>query len=39
MIKQDVLEDYEALSADGYRVLAIAYREFPQAEGDLRRRG
>jgi Mg2+-importing ATPase len=28
MIKQDVLEDYEALSADGYRVLAIAYREF-----------
>ena len=29
VIKQDVLEDYEALSADGYRVLAIAYREFP----------
>ncbi len=28
MIKQDVLEDYEGLSADGYRVLAIAYREF-----------
>jgi Mg2+-importing ATPase len=28
MIRQDVLEDYEALSADGYRVLAIAYREF-----------
>ncbi|HTP58483.1 MAG TPA: magnesium-translocating P-type ATPase [Spirochaetia bacterium] len=28
MIKQDVLEDYEALSADGYRVLAISYREF-----------
>ncbi len=30
MIKQDVLEDYEALSADGYRVLAIGYREFPR---------
>jgi Mg2+-importing ATPase len=28
MIRQDVLEDYGALSADGYRVLAIAYREF-----------
>ena len=25
-----MLEDYEALSADGYRVLAIAYREFPR---------
>ena len=30
MIRQDVLEDYEALSADGYRVLAIGYREFTQ---------
>jgi Mg2+-importing ATPase len=30
MIRQDVLEDYTALSADGYRVLAIAYREFPR---------
>jgi len=28
VIKQDVLEDYAALSADGYRVLAIGYREF-----------
>jgi Mg2+-importing ATPase len=27
-IRADVLEDYEQLSADGYRVLAIAYREF-----------
>ena len=24
------MEEYEALSADGYRVLAIAYREFPK---------
>jgi Mg2+-importing ATPase len=29
-IREDVLEDYQALSADGYRVLAIAYREFPR---------
>jgi len=42
-IRQDVLEDYGALSAEGYRVLAIAYREFPRQketfsasdEGDL----
>jgi Mg2+-importing ATPase len=27
-ITTDLLEDYEGLSADGYRVLAIAYREF-----------
>jgi len=30
MIRTDVLEDYGALSAEGYRVLAIAYREFPK---------
>jgi Mg2+-importing ATPase len=30
VIKADVLEDYGALSAEGYRVLAIAYREFPK---------
>ncbi len=30
VIKTDVQEDYQALSADGYRVLAIAYREFPR---------
>jgi P-type Mg2+ transporter len=30
VIKADVLEDYRGLSADGYRVLAIAYREFPR---------
>jgi Mg2+-importing ATPase len=30
MIRTDVLEDYGALSSEGYRVLAIAYREFPK---------
>jgi Mg2+-importing ATPase len=30
MLKQDLLEEYEALSRDGYRVVAIAYREFPR---------
>jgi len=32
MLKNDLLEEYQALSADGYRVLAIAYREFPQSK-------
>ncbi|MEI6178623.1 MAG: magnesium-translocating P-type ATPase, partial [Verrucomicrobiota bacterium] len=32
LIKNDLLEEYEALSSDGYRVLAIAYREFPQSQ-------
>ena len=30
LIKNDLLEEYENLSRDGYRVLGIAYREFPQ---------
>jgi len=30
LIKNDLLEEYEKLSRDGYRVLGIAYREFPQ---------
>jgi Mg2+-importing ATPase len=30
MIKNDLLEEYEELSKDGYRVLAIAYKEFPR---------
>jgi Mg2+-importing ATPase len=29
IIKNDLNEEYEALSADGYRVLAIGYKEFP----------
>jgi P-type Mg2+ transporter len=30
VIKSDLMEEYEALSKDGYRVVAIAYREFPR---------
>jgi Mg2+-importing ATPase len=30
MLKEDLLEEYEGLSRDGYRVVAIAYREFPR---------
>jgi len=32
LIKNDLLEEYEDLSRDGYRVLAIAYREFPRTK-------
>jgi Mg2+-importing ATPase len=32
MLKKDLLEEYESLSADGYRVLAIAYREYPRTK-------
>lgn len=32
LIKSDLLEEYEDLSRDGYRVLAVAYREFPQTK-------
>ncbi len=32
MLKRDLLEEYESLSADGYRVLAVAYREFSTAK-------
>lgn len=30
LIKNDLMEEYENLSRDGYRVLGIAYREFSQ---------
>lgn len=30
VIKNDLMEEYETLSMDGYRVVAIAYREFPR---------
>ncbi len=32
MLKHDLLDEYEDLSADGYRVLAVAYREFPRSK-------
>ncbi len=32
MLKSDLLEEYEKLSADGFRVLAIAYRDFPRTK-------
>ncbi len=32
MIKSDLIEEYQRLSADGYRVLAIAYNEFPRTK-------
>jgi Mg2+-importing ATPase len=32
MLRQDILEEYERLSKQGFRVLAIAYREFPSAK-------
>jgi len=32
MLKRDVMEEYEDLSREGYRVLAIAYREFPRTK-------
>ena len=32
MLKNDVMEEFQTLSADGYRVLAVAYREYPQTK-------
>ncbi len=29
VVRNDILEEYERLSTEGYRVLAVAYREFP----------
>ena len=29
LIRDDLMEEYRGLSTDGYRVVAIAYREFP----------
>jgi Mg2+-importing ATPase len=32
LIRDDLLDEYRTLSADGYRVLAIAYREFDRSK-------
>jgi Mg2+-importing ATPase len=32
ILRADILEEYESLSAQGYRVLAVAYREFPKTQ-------
>jgi Mg2+-importing ATPase len=32
MIRKDLFQDVERLNRDGFRVLGIAYREFPQAK-------
>jgi len=35
MIRDDLYEEVETLNNDGYRVLAIAYKEFPAANETL----
>ena len=30
VVRNDILEEYERLSTEGYRVLAVAFREFPE---------
>jgi len=32
IVKADILEEYRSLSSDGYRVLAIGYRDFPKTK-------
>jgi Mg2+-importing ATPase len=32
MVRNDLMEEYHHLSSDGYRVLAIAYKEFPKTK-------
>jgi Mg2+-importing ATPase len=32
VVKNDITEEYMRLSAEGYRVLAVAYREFPKTQ-------
>jgi P-type Mg2+ transporter len=32
MVRNDLMEEVQHLSSDGYRVLAIAYREFPKIQ-------
>ena len=35
MLKTDIMEEYVDLSKEGFRVLAIAYREFPQTQREF----
>jgi Mg2+-importing ATPase len=30
VVRNDIMEEYQRLSSDGFRVLAVAYREFPK---------
>ncbi len=30
VVRNDLMEEYQRLSSDGYRVLAVAYKEFPK---------
>jgi P-type Mg2+ transporter len=30
VVRSDLMEEYQRLSSDGYRVLAVAYKEFPK---------
>ena len=32
MLKNDLLEEYRSLSEQGYRVLAVGYREYPKSK-------
>jgi Mg2+-importing ATPase len=32
ILRQDILEEFESLSSQGFRVLAVAYREFPTTQ-------
>jgi len=38
LIRADLFEDVEALNKDGFRVLGIAYREFPREKDSYGRR-
>ena len=32
MLKNDLMEEYQSLSSEGYRVLGVAYREYPRTK-------
>ena len=39
MLKTDIMEEYVDLSKEGFRVLAIAYREFPRTQREFASKG